>query len=108
MPPSCGMFVYRDLTSQVTKSVSGGKVCLLFSSISLPRKSLSSLRWEGRFSTSGCSWSSIHLEMLVVADLMVLQIGRAEVGVVACGSWVKNKYCLFERFLFLDNLLCPC
>lgn len=34
-------------------------------------KVIASLRWEGRFSTSGCSWSSIHLEMLVVADLIV-------------------------------------
>ena len=71
--PSCGMFLYKDLASQVTNSAPGGSVCLLLNSIILRRKSLLSLRWEGRFSTSGRSWSSTHLERFVVAELIVLK-----------------------------------
>lgn len=83
MPFSCVMLVYNDLTSHVTSKVPAGNASLLLISLIFRRKWLSSLRYDGNFRTSGWSWSSTHLEMLAVAELIVLQIGRAGGG--RCG-----------------------
>ena len=74
-PPAVGMLVYKLLTSQVTRIVSGGRVWESLIVCILCRKSLPSCRYDGSSLTSGASSLSTHCDINSVGVPLLLQIG---------------------------------
>jgi len=74
MPSLCGMFVYKDLTSAVTRIAlggRGGKVEIICS------RCLVSLMCEGNFSANGCMKWVMYLLKLSVGPSQPETIGRS-------------------------------
>ena len=73
IPSSCGMFVYRDLTSSVARIVLRGKgvgICRM-----VCRKCVLSFMYEGMCVTSGCKKWSMYIEIFSVGESQPEMIG---------------------------------
>ena len=92
-PSLCGRFVYSDVTSRVTKRVSSGR--LFGKDCSFNKKSVVSLRWEGKVSTCGYKWWSTNLEIFSVGAPHEDTIGRS--GLRVCDSWVASRIMLLSH-----------
>ena len=76
IPSSCGMFVYRDDTSMLTKIASSGTLRVVISSIN----SLESLMYEGSLVTRGFNHPSKKFDIFSVTAFTLDTIGLIPIG----------------------------
>ena len=76
IPSLCGMLVYRDETSMLTRMLSFGTCVVVINLIN----SIESFMYDGSFCTSGFSHPSTKLEIFSVTEFTLDTIGLIPIG----------------------------